>query len=272
MTSGVCADSIVSASFILLYLLPVLFAAVAFLYAMAGFGGGSTYIALLAISGLPLAVVPVLALSCNLVVTAQGSWLLIRKGLAEWKLLIPLLSASIPCAFIGGMWRLPEAAFLNVLAVALTVAGLLMWWQNRMQLLKESEGASLRQPNVGVVLVVGAGLGLLAGVTGIGGGIYLAPVMHLLRWSKAQSIAACTSIFIALNSLSGLVGQLSKGTDVLAEVPLWLLVSCPIFVLIGGRLGSIQLSDRFSAERIRSVTAVVILLVAARLWLKVFAG
>lgn len=236
---------------------------------MAGFGGGSTYIALLAISGLPLVAVPVLSLSCNLVVTIQGSIILIRKGYANWKLLIPLLSTSIPLAFIGGIWRLPEAVFLIVLAAALSAAGLVMLWQNQIHV---SEGASVHAPNVGVVLLVGAGLGLLAGVTGIGGGIYLAPVMHLFRWSKAQSIAACTSIFIALNSFSGLLGQLSKGTEALGEVPFWLLIACPILVLIGGRLGSLQMSNRFSSERIRAITAIVILLVAVRLWIKVLVG
>lgn len=236
---------------------------------MAGFGGGSTYIALLAISGLPLAAIPVLSLSCNLVVTIQGSILLLRKGFADWKLLIPLLSTSMPLAFIGGVWRLPEAVFLTVLAAALTVAGLVMLWQNRIQLV---DGATVRQPNVGVVLFVGGVLGLLAGVTGIGGGIYLAPVMHLFRWSKAQTIAACTSIFIALNSLSGLIGQLSKGTDALGEVPFWLLMACPVMVLLGGRFGSAQLSGHFSSKQIRTVTAIVILLVAVRLWLKVLIG
>ncbi len=254
---------------ILIYLLPVLFAAVAFLYSMAGFGGGSTYIALLAISGLPLAAVPIIALSCNLVVTTQGSYLLIRKGHANWKLLLPLLSASIPLAFVGGLWRLPEAVFLNVLAGALTVAGLVMLWQNRMPVSGEE---SVREPGALKLSLVGGVLGLLAGVTGIGGGIYLAPVMHLFRWSKAQSIAACTSIFIALNSLSGLLGQLSKGSAAVGELPFGLLIGCPVMVLIGGRLGSSQLSARFTGKGIRAVTAVVILLVAMRLWLKVFVG
>jgi len=250
------------------YLLPVFFGAVAFLYAMAGFGGGSTYIALLAISGVPLLAVPVLSLICNLVVTSQGSVLLIRKGHADWKLLIPLLSSSIPCAFIGGVWRLPEAVFLNILALALTIAGMLMLWQNR---LKSFDGV-VHTPNRTNVVFVGGLLGLLAGVTGIGGGIYLAPVLHLFRWSKVQSIAACTSVFIALNSLSGLLGHLSKGTGAHTEIPLWLFIGCPILVLIGGRMGSAQLSDRFSTGRIRVITATVILLVALRLWLKVFFG
>lgn len=236
---------------------------------MAGFGGGSTYIALLAISGLPFTAVPIIALSCNLVVTFQSSFLLIRRGHADWKLLVPLLSASIPFAFLGGMWRLPEAVFLNVLAVALTVAGLLMLRQNTQS---DSNTDTVKKAHVLTPVGVGAVLGLLAGVTGIGGGIYLAPVLYLCRWSRAQSIAACTSIFIALNSVSGLIGQLSKGNEFLEAVPAWLLIACPVMVLIGGRIGSSQLTDRFSGKRIRFITALVILLVAVRLWLKVFGG
>lgn len=251
------------------YLLPALFAAVAFLYALAGFGGGSTYIALLVISGMPLLAVPVFSLICNLVVTSQASFLLVRKGYGDWKLLTPLLSASIPLAFIGGIWQLPEAVFLNILALALTVAGLLMLVQNRS---KWSESVAVRTPNKWSVVLIGALLGLLAGVTGIGGGIYLAPVMHLFRWSKAQSIATCTSIFIALNSLSGLFGQLSKGIGAVEEIPIWLFIACPVMVLLGGRLGSAQLSNHFSTDRIRLMTATVILLVAVRLWLKVLIG
>jgi len=233
---------------------------------MAGFGGGSTYIALLAVSGLPFSAVPILALTCNLVVTAQGSCILIRKGHADWKLLLPLLGASIPMAFLGGLWRLPEDWFLNLLAVALTAAGLVMLWQNRVSKIEEER---VRQPNVFSIVAVGGALGLLAGITGIGGGIYLAPVMHLCRWSKAHTVAACTSIFIAWNSLSGLLGQLTKGAAALGEVPYWLLIACPMMVLIGGRLGSSRLNERFSAKALRTVTALVILLVAIRLWVKV---
>ena len=155
---------------------------------MAGFGGGSTYIALLAISGLPLVAIPVVALSCNLIVSTQGSILLSKRGFAEWPILRPLLIASIPCAFIGGAWRLPESAFLVLLAAALTLAGAAMIVQN----VKANEDSDRSNtPGVGMLTGTGMLLGLLAGMTGIGGGIYLAPIMHLCRWGRAQTIAAC---------------------------------------------------------------------------------
>ena len=251
------------------YLLPVIFILVAILYSMAGFGGGSTYIAVLAISGLPLAVVPVIALTCNLIVTSQGSFLLIRKGHAQWPLLLPLLAGSIPAAFIGGAWRLPEPAFIWILASALSLAGIAMLSQNR-----HGSDASERNraPALPQLLVVGVLLGLLAGITGIGGGIYLAPVMHLMRWGKAHAIAACTSLFIALNSVAGLLGQLTKGTALLAEVPVWILLGCPFAVLIGGRIGSHLLAEKLPQSRVRLMTAVVILIVAARLWIECLAS
>lgn len=247
-------------------LLPVLFLLVAWLYAMAGFGGGSTYIALLAVSGLPLTAIPVVALTCNLIVSGQGSVVLVWRGHAERSLLLPLLLGSIPFAFIGGAWRLPEATFLVVLAAALSLAGVAMLVQGAFR-----GRAELRQrrPAVPVLVGVGVVLGLLAGVTGIGGGIYLAPVMHLFGWGRAQAIATCTSLFIALNSLAGLVGQLTKGVGHLDLLPVWVLVACPVAVLVGGRVGTYFLTSRLPQSRIRLVTAGVILLVAVRLWLKV---
>lgn len=232
---------------------------------MAGFGGGSTYIALLAISGLPLTAIPVVALSCNLIVSTQGSVLLVKRGFAEWPILRPLLLASIPFAFLGGAWRLPESAFMVVLAAALTLAGTAMILQD---LLKKEGQEAVESPPFGLLVSTGILLGFLAGMTGIGGGIYLAPVMHLFKWARAQTIAACTSMFIALNSLAGLLGQLTKGERLLDSLPLAVLVACPIAVLVGGRLGTHLLTDLLPRSRVRAVTASVILLVACRLWLK----
>jgi len=253
----------------MLSLLPVLFALVACLYAMAGFGGGSTYIALLAISGAPLSAVPALALSCNMLVSAQGSWLLVRRGHAEWSLLAPLLAASVPCAFLGGAWRLPEPAFVGILAAALSLAGLTLLVQGS---LKPPDASGLRQRGPASLAGLGAVLGALAGVTGIGGGIYLAPVLHLLRWGRPHAIAACASLFIAVNSLAGLAGQLTKGTAALQSLPVWLLLACPVAVLIGGRAGSLLLVGILPQAKVRLLTAIVVLLVASRLWVEALSG
>ncbi|MEO0510688.1 MAG: sulfite exporter TauE/SafE family protein [Verrucomicrobiota bacterium] len=248
---------------------PIIFLAVAWLYAMVGFGGGSTYIALLAISGLPLTAVPVLALICNLVVSSQGSALLVKRGYAEWSILAPLLLGSIPCAFLGGAWRLPEEAFTLILAIALSLAGLAMLIQGSINSVSLD---SPRRPRIWILLGTGVILGSLAGITGIGGGIYLAPVMHLMCWARPQVIAACTSLFIALNSLSGLLGQFAKDSSPLEQIPTVLLVACPLAVLVGGRVGSSLLSSRLPSGRVRLLTAIVIILVSFRLWLSVLVG
>lgn len=253
----------------MLYYLPVAFFAVACLYAMAGFGGGSTYIALLAVSGLPLTVVPVMALVCNLVVSSQGSVLLLRRGHAQWKVLTPLLLGSIPCAFLGGAWRLPEIAFILLLSLGLTLAGLAMLMQSFGFAGRPAKEA---KPPPLALGATGAVLGLLAGVTGIGGGIYLAPVMHLLGWGRAHSVAACTSLFIALNSLAGLFGHLSKGFGIVDVVPVWFLLACPFAALVGGRLGSSFLVDKLPHRKVHLLTAGLVLFVAIRLWVKVFSA
>lgn len=119
-----------------------------------------------------------------------------------------------------------------------------------------------------VLFMAGVLLGLLAGITGIGGGIYLAPIMHLYRWAKAHTITTCTSLFIAFNSIAGLIGQLTKGSLLFDVLPIWILAACPIAVFIGGRIGSSLLVSNLPQARIRLLTAIVILIVAFRLWLK----
>ena len=233
---------------------------------MAGCGGGSTYTALLAISGLPFFAIPAISLLCNLLVSGQGSAALIKKGYADWSILLPLLIGSVPSAFLSGMWRLPESTFLVILASALLVAGISMLLQSFSK--KSEHRPENTSPKV-LLLSSGIGLGLLAGLTGIGGGIYLAPVMHLFGWARAHTIATCTSLFIVFNSIAGLAGQLTKGPALLDSVPIHILGGLVLSVLIGGKIGSFLLTNRLPQKYVRSVTAFVILIVAIRLWLRV---
>lgn len=246
--------------------LPVLFLGVALLYSMAGFGGGSSYIALLAISGLPLAGIPVLALSCNLMVASQGSVILGRAGHLRAKLLKPLLCGSIPAAFLAGAWRIDSHAYLWILTIVLTGAGMVL-------LLRISSSGKTEQPRSNFELfLLGGFFGGLAGLSGIGGGIFLAPVLHLLRAEKAQAIAAASALFITLNSAAGLVGQLTKGLERMEGIPAFLFILCPVAVLMGGFAGSRLLALDLSPARIRTITGIVVLLAAARLWLKLLFG
>jgi uncharacterized membrane protein YfcA len=229
---------------------------------MAGFGGGSSYIAFLAISGLPVAAIPVLALSCNLIVSGQGSIILARNGHLRKRLLLPLLAGSIPAAFAGGAWRIDSQAYLWILTAVLTLAGVALLIPAR------PDPEKPVQRSTPVYFLLGAILGGLAGLSGIGGGIFLAPALHLMRAEKAREIAGAAALFIALNSAAGLLGQLSKDWERLAGIPVYLYLACPLAVLAGGFFGSRTLSLRLQPASIRRITACVVLLVATRLWLK----
>lgn len=229
-----------------------LFFAVALCYSSVGFGGGSSYTAILAWQGEGADTIRQVSLFCNLVVVAIGgfaSWKVIR-----WPLMGPLLLSSIPAVFLSARWRLSEGVFFAVLSGALAVAGLLLIW-------KTPQAKSFRKPSTPVLLVLGAGLGTLAGVTGIGGGIYLAPVLHLLRAGKAREIAGVATWFILLNSLVGFAVISSEIGVTGIKSYLWL----PLAVAAGGVLGSRLLQGSFNEGVIRRITGVLILVVAGRL-------
>lgn len=238
---------------------PVFFI-VALGYSMAGFGGGSSYIALLLLAGFPVTAIPVLALLCNLIVSGQGSLILARRGQLALRPLMPLLAGSMPAALLAGAWRIQSETAMAILATGLVAAGLAL-------LVTIPEREEKRRPLARpVLLILGAVLGALAGLSGIGGGIFLAPVLHLLRADNARQIAGTASLFIALNSLMGLTGHLTKGTRLFSEDFAVLYAVCPLAVLIGGQLGSRILSGRLRGDLIRRVTGLLVLLVAVRIW------
>ena len=247
-----------------MYLIALAFIAVAFLYASVGFGGGSTYTAILIESGLHWEFVPPLSLICNIVVVTGGVYHFARAGHLDLRFAAPLIAASVPAAFVGGYLQLDESNFLKLLGVALLISGMLMvldrQWRGR------DEAAA--NTGVGVSALLGLGLGALAGLTGIGGGIYLAPVLHLFRLAEAKTVAATCSLFILVNSLSGLAGQLAKlGSSAAVLLDTGYLV-LPLAVLIGGQLGSRAGAKWLAASPIRRLTGVVIIVISLRLlWL-----
>ena len=237
------------------------FVVVAFLYASVGFGGGSSYTAILIASGLSWQVVPPVSLLCNIIVVTGGVYHFARAGHLDVKFAAPLITASVPAAFLAGAVRLDEPTFLLVLALALLVSGVLMLLDRQWRQAEQS------RPQWGTIalLTLGMLLGALAGITGIGGGIYLAPVLHFFRFAEAKTVAATASLFILVNSLAGLGGQLTKlATD--AWIPLhtgYLLL--PVAVLLGGQLGSRLGATLLPAAPIRRLTGLVVLIVAIRL-------
>lgn len=237
------------------------FVLVAFLYASVGFGGGSSYTAILIESGLSWQLVPPISLLCNITVVTGGVWHFARAGHLDIRFAAPLITASVPAAFLAGTVRLAEATFVSVLAVALIISAILMLLDRQWR--KDAQ----TRPELGTValLALGLSLGALAGITGIGGGIYLAPVLHFFRLAEAKTVAATASLFILVNSLAGLAGQLTKpGVDARVLLDSGYLV-LPLAVLLGGQLGSRIGATLLPAAPIRRLTGLVVLIVSIRL-------
>ena len=244
--------------------LAVLFFGTASLYSAVGFGGGSTYTALLVLSGVDYRAIPAISLACNILVVSAGSWRFARAGHVEWSRIWPLLLLSVPMAWLGGTVALEEAEFVGLLSLALLAAGLAMLWQPERTMAVEPAPPRLTwlEP------VIGGGLGFLSGLVGLGGGIFLAPVLHLLRWGGAKAIAGICAVFILVNSIAGLAGQLGKtdGVDRLAMLGgYWLLFPA---VVAGGLIGAGIGSGKLRPAHLRAATAILIIYVAVRLGLR----
>jgi hypothetical protein len=243
--------------------LVIAFLLVALVYASVGFGGGSTYNALLVLSDVDYRILPAIALACNIVVVAGSVAHFGARRHIPWRRIAPWIVASVPSAFVGGMLQVPEQVFVGLLGAGLAVAGV--------QLIFQPQASSTLPPRMvgnGPALAGGAGLGLLAGVTGIGGGIYLAPLLHWLRWGPPREIAGAASFFILVNSLAGLAGQATKLTEIkMAAVAAsyWPLLAA---VLVGGQIGSRLGAAGLPEPWLRRLTGVVVLYAGARLLLR----
>jgi uncharacterized protein len=237
--------------------LAALFALTAAIYASVGFGGGSTYIALLILFGTPIALVPAISLACNIIVVSGGTWRFARAGELPWAKAAPLVAVAAPLAFLGGQMPVKEGVLVWLLGVSLLVSALLL-------LVQPQSARPIAVPRFALLAAAGA-LGLLAGVVGIGGGIFLAPILHLIRWAEARAVAATASLFILVNSLFGLAGQLVKGKGAAmadAVAAHWPLLAA---VLIGGTLGSHVAVRLANPALLRRLTALVVGFVAVRL-------
>jgi len=245
-------------------ILSILFFVTAILYASVGFGGGSTYLALLLLWGVPYFIFPVIALSCNIIVVSGNCFNYIKAGNLNLKLLIPYLIGSIPLAFIGGSLPVEKEFFEILLFVVLTVAGILLIFKFKSY---DGEIEIFRKIPIIVSILIGGILGFVSGIAGVGGGIFLSPILFLLRVGKPKHIVTAASLFILINSLSGIIGQLTK-TTVLSEIQnYWFLF---LAVLIGGQIGNFLNLKIFPTRLLALVTAGLVLFVAARMAYKIF--
>ena len=245
-------------------LLAILFFITAILYSSVGFGGGSTYLALLLIWGVPYFIFPIIALSCNIIVVSGNCFNYIRAGNLNLKLLIPYLIGSIPLAFIGGSLPIDKELFEILLLFVLLIAGILLLRNFKSYDDKEENYKKIPVP---VSILIGGSLGFISGIVGIGGGIFLSPILFLLRADKPKHIVTTASLFILINSVSGIIGQLTKNT-VIAEISnYWYLL---VAVLIGGQLGNFLNLKVFPTRILALVTAGLVLFVAVRMGIKIF--
>ncbi len=240
-------------------LLAAAFALTALLYASVGFGGGSTYSALLALSGIDYRLLPVVSLLCNIVVVAGSTVRFARAGVTPWRGALLLTGIAAPAAFLGGLTPIRETAFLTLLGASLVLTGLTLLVPHT----STREGEPTRFARW--MPLIAAPIGYLAGVVGIGGGIFLAPLLHLVRWNGARAIAATAALFILVNSLFGLAGQTIKSGPDMIGAAFGFGLPLLIAVAVGGQVGSL-LAVKFLPQRaIRWLTAALTLWVGARL-------
>ena len=245
-------------------ILSILFFITAVLYSSVGFGGGSTYLALLLIWDVPYYIFPIIALFCNIIVVTGNSINYVRAGNHNFKLLIPFLIGSIPLAFIGGTLIVKKEIFEILLFLVLSIAGLLLLINNKSY---EDKDIIIKKLHLFVSILIGSVLGLISGIVGIGGGIFLSPILFLLKADKPKNIATTASLFILINSIFGVLGQLTK-ENILNEIILY----WPLFltVLIGGLFGNYLNLKIFSNRILAIITSLLVIFVAIRMAFKIF--
>jgi uncharacterized membrane protein YfcA len=233
---------------------------IAFLYSMVGFGGGSSYIAILAAAGVPYSVIPKLSLTCNLLVVTGGLYHYIKNGHFSGRLMLPFVLSSVPLAFVGGMFPIGEKTFFILLTASLILCGL------RILFLPDRKVEDVKAPPFWIALLVGGALGLLSGMVGIGGGIFLSPLLINLGWARSKNAAAVASAFIFLNSIAGLAGQLTKDPNVL---PLGDYFPLLLSVVLGGQIGSrVGSHQSVSFGLVQKGTGILTLFISIKLLMK----
>ena len=237
----------------------------AFLYASVGFGGGSTYNALLILYNVDYSLIPKIALTCNLIVVIGGTIRYQLNNLIPWKKVLPLIIFSAPFAWIGGRLPIDKELFLAILGISLLISGILL-------LIRKEEIENFSKSvnsKIGIFLysIMSVLIGLISGLVGIGGGIFLSPILHLTKTIPSMNIAAISSVFIFINSIAGLSGQFMKdnNTNLINEFVgyYWLFFA----VLIGGSIGTYLGIKTFHPKIVRRLTAILVIYVSLRILL-----
>ena len=244
-------------------ILTIFFFITAILYSSVGFGGGSTYLALMLIWGIPFYIFPIIALFCNIIVVSGNSINFIRSGNLNIKLLIPYLIGSIPFAFMGGSIPIEKEFFEILLFITLIIAGFFLLMES-----KSFNQNKIKINNIPKIfsVIIGSIIGFISGLIGIGGGIFLSPLLFLIKAGYPKHITSTASLFILINSIFGIAGQLTKNISLSEFLNYWPLF---VVVLIGGQIGS-NLNIKFLSNRILAVTtSLLVIFVAVRMGFRI---
>ena len=235
------------------FLIPAAILVVAILYSSVGHGGASGYLAVMAFLSVSPAVTRPTALVLNLFVASIGAIQFYRAGHFKWNIFWPFAVTSIPFAFLGGMITLPTNIYKLLLGLVLLFAAFRLAWSF-------SKDVQPAPPNIWIALVCGAAMGLLSGLVGVGGGIFLTPLLLLMNWSETKTAAGVSALFILVNSAAGLLGNYKQVSVLPSDVVLWIGSA-----IVGGIIGSLLGSRKFESLMLRRVLAAVLLFAAVKL-------
>lgn len=238
-------------------ILTILFFLIAVLYASVGSGGGSGYLAIMGLLGTPPELMRPTALTLNILVTTIGTWKYVRAGHFSARLYWPIVLMSLPFAFIGGRLSLPTAVYRPLVGLILLYAAIRLWLSTRGDATK---GHATRNLPIWVTLLAGMSIGLLSGLIGVGGGIFLSPLLILTGWATTRQTLGVTAAFVLANSIAGLAGQLSTMVTLPPIIWVWLTA-----VGIGGWLGAEFGSQRLNPQLLRRLLALILVLGGLRM-------
>ena len=239
----------------------LLFFVVAILYSSVGFGGGSSYLAILALTGIVFTQIRATSLLCNIVVVSGNVFLFYQQKKISWKKILPLVLLSVPFAFVGGYLKINQQLFFILLGFTLLFAAITMWVSKKI-IVQETNSTNISSKKN---IYFGGIIGFISGIVGIGGGIFLAPLLHLTNWDTPKKIAATTSFFILVNSIAGLLGQCSNPDF---EIDWHLTSILLVTVFIGGQIGSRLSNNYFTPIHLKKATAILIAFVSIRVLIK----